>query len=109
MGKSMTPQRKAAIKETMHGIERYNRHEYLKAEDSFTRAIGEDPGYARAHLYLGNTLHKLGRQDEAAAQWKKAVIVEPDSDSAQKARQKLDGISSGIRSVTRSLEEWLRR
>ncbi|MBW7866524.1 MAG: tetratricopeptide repeat protein [Candidatus Hydrogenedentes bacterium] len=109
MGRSTTSQRKAAIKATMHGTERYNRHEYLKAEEAFMKALEEDPGYARAHLYLGNTLHKLGRQEEAAAQWKKAVIVEPDSESAEKARQKLDGISSGLRGATRNLEEWLRR
>lgn len=103
----VTSQRKAAIRCVQKGIAAYNTQKYTEAETHFRQAIAEDPVYARAHCYLGNTLHKLGSPEDAVLEWKKAVIVEPDSDSAAKAQGKLDKIAAHNQSITRSLEESL--
>jgi len=104
---AMPAQRKAAIHCVGKGKELYNTKRYDEAAELFRQAVAEDPGYARAHCYLGNALHKLGSPEEAVKEWKKAVIVEPDSDSAAKAQAKLDKIACQNREVTRSLEESL--
>lgn len=98
-------QRKAAIHLVGRGKDLYNTKRYSEAAEVFRQAIAEDPVYARAHCYLGNTLHQLGAPEEAVKEWKKAVIVEPDSDSAAKAQAKLDKIAAHNQQVTRSLEE----
>jgi tetratricopeptide (TPR) repeat protein len=102
-----TSQRKAATQLVKKGIDFYNTHRYIEACDFFREAIAQDPGYARAHCYLGNTLHKLGYPEEALFEWKKAVIVEPDSDAALKAQEKLDKIASRNAAVVRDLEDQL--
>ena len=104
---AVTSQRKAAIGCVKKGVEYYNSRRYTEAESEFRQAIAQDPGYARAHCYLGNALHKLGYPEEAVFEWKKAVIVEPDSDSATKAQGKLDKIAARNSAVVRSLEESL--
>jgi tetratricopeptide (TPR) repeat protein len=43
------------------------------------------PLSALVHLHLGLALYAEGQQDEAAAEWRKAVEVEPDSQSAVRA------------------------
>ena len=43
------------------------------------------PESALVHLHLGLALYADGRQDEAADEWRKAVEVEPDSQSAVRA------------------------
>ena len=43
------------------------------------------PENALVHLHLGLALYAEGRQDEAAGEWRKAVEVEPDSQSAVRA------------------------
>ena len=79
MGHDMTSQRKASIREVKMGTACYNARDYVGAEKYFRRALEQDPGYARAHYYLANTLHKLGVPEEAYEEWNKAVIVEPDN------------------------------
>ena len=102
-----TPQRKAAIHRVEKGIAAYNTRRYNDAENLFRQAIEQDPGYARAHCYLGNALHKLGAPEEAVLEWKKAVIVDPDSEAAAKAQAKLNKVSAHNTAVARSLEETL--
>ncbi len=102
-----TSQRKAAIHCVKRGVDLYNSRKYTEAEGLFRQAITQDPAYARAHCYLGNTLHKLGHPEDAVFEWKKAVIVEPDSESAIKAQGKLDRIAAHNTAIVRSLEEQL--
>ncbi len=104
---TVTPQRKAAIRCVEKGIAAYNSKKYIEAADQFRQAIAQDPVYARAHCNLGNTLHKLGTPEEAVVEWKKAVIVEPDSDSAAKAQAKLDKLAAHNAAISRTLEEGL--
>ena len=102
-----TSQRKAAIHRVEKGIAAYNTRKYNEAETLFRQAIEQDPGYSRAHCYLGNALHKLGAPEEAVIEWKKAVIVDPDSEAAAKAQAKLNKVTAHNTAVARSLEESL--
>jgi tetratricopeptide (TPR) repeat protein len=104
---AITSQRKAAIHCVKKGVDYYNTRRYTEAEDLFRQAIAQDPGYARAHCYLGNALHKQGYPEEAMIEWKKTVIVEPNSDSAIKAQGKLDKVAAHNSAIVRSLEERL--
>lgn len=60
----------------------------------FRKALAEDPSYGRAHYYLGNTLYQLNRQGEALECWQKTVLLDPASESAEKARRKIDMIDA---------------
>lgn len=82
--------RQAAIEAATRAIALYNTHAYAQAEPHFRAAIQKDATYARAHYGLGNTLAKLGRRAEARLAWKKAAEVEPGSDCAAKAQEKLN-------------------
>ena len=107
MGNEMTSQRKASIREVKMGTACYNARDYVGAEKCFRRALEQDPGYARAHYYLANTLHKLGLPEEAYEEWGKAVIVEPDSDTAEKAREKLASVGRQLRNTSQGLLDGL--
>lgn len=60
-------------------------HALKKAEqpdaalEAFERAIGADPGMAKAHFSRANTLHATGRLDEAIASFRRALELEPGS------------------------------
>lgn len=49
------------------------------AESGFKRAIDADPSYALAHHWYGEFLGVMGRYDEASAELKRALELEPDS------------------------------
>jgi tetratricopeptide (TPR) repeat protein len=88
-------ERKQAIELVKRAMAEYNAKQYPVAEEFFRRAIGKDPGYARAHTYLGNTLYKMKRYTDAMTSWQKAVEAEPSSDAAETARQKIRSVSKG--------------
>lgn len=81
--------RKQAIELVKRGMGEYNAKRYPDAEELFRRAVGKDAGYARAHAYLGNTLYKQKRLTDAVSAWNKAIEVEPSSDAADMAKEKL--------------------
>jgi tetratricopeptide (TPR) repeat protein len=63
------------------------------------------PDSALVHLHLGLALYAEGRQDEAAAEWRKAVEVEPDSESAVRAGDVLHpDMAPGLPSFFTTLE-----
>ncbi len=51
--------------------------DYERAIDYYRRSIAAHPT-AEAHTYLGWTLHFLGKLDEAVAECKRAIAVDPD-------------------------------
>ena len=102
-----SPQRKDAMRCVNQGKNSYNARNYLDAEKAFMQAISEDPGYARAHYYLGNTLHKLNRPEDAVIEWQRAINVDADSEVAAKAQKKLDMISAKNLEAIKRLEEGL--
>ncbi|MCE9590172.1 MAG: tetratricopeptide repeat protein [Planctomycetes bacterium] len=54
-----------------------DRAQYGEAVKLYQRAIRIRPGDAELHLLLGNDLEKLGRHQEAAAAWSKALRLAP--------------------------------
>ena len=63
------------------------------------------PRSALVHLHLGLALYAEGQQDEAAAEWRKAVEVEPDSQSAVRAADVLHpDMAPGLPSFFTALE-----
>lgn len=82
-------ERKRAIDLVKSGMKAFNNKSYHEAEELFRRAAGKDPGYGRAHAYLGNALYKQKRLTDAVTAWNKAIEVEPSSDAADLAREKL--------------------
>lgn len=87
--------RKQAIELVKRGMTKYNEKNYTEAEELFRRAVGKDAGYGRAHAYLGNTLYKLKRLTDAISCWNKAIEVEPNSDAADLAKEKLLSVNKG--------------
>ena len=63
------------------------------------------PDSALVHLHLGLALYAEGQEDEAAAEWRKAVEVEPDSESAVRAGDVLHpDMAPGLPSFFTTLE-----
>jgi tetratricopeptide (TPR) repeat protein len=63
------------------------------------------PESALVHLHLGLALYVEGQQDEAAAEWREAVEVEPDSQSAVRAGDVLHpDMAPGLPSFFTTLE-----
>jgi tetratricopeptide (TPR) repeat protein len=63
------------------------------------------PESALVHLHLGLALYAEGQQDEAAAEWRQAVEVEPDSQSAVRAGDVLHpDMAPGLPSFFSALE-----
>jgi tetratricopeptide (TPR) repeat protein len=93
--KSGTPSSggKYARKLTEEARHAYNEHRYDEAEELLRSAIVEDTNYALAYTYLGHTLYKKNRVEEAIRYWTKATMVDPDSEAAQKAQRKIQVIA----------------
>ena len=53
-------------------------HSSARATELFERVVKIDPSNAKAHFYLGRNLLQEGKRDEAIAEWKKAVEIDPD-------------------------------
>ena len=54
----------------------YDDQQFAKALESFRRAVGLDPGLAKAHDSLGLCYEALGRFDEAERSWQEAIRLE---------------------------------
>jgi predicted O-linked N-acetylglucosamine transferase (SPINDLY family) len=52
--------------------------DFAAAEARYREAIAAAPSYPRAHINLGNALHKLGRLEDAAASHRAALDFDPD-------------------------------
>lgn len=110
LGKSLlkppTPkERKKSIQYVKQGIDCYNRKRLKEAERYFRKALDRDPGYARAHLYLGNALYKMGKAPAGIKAWVKAVRAEPGSRAAETARAKLEHLGYGENGVQYKIKE----
>jgi type IV pilus biogenesis/stability protein PilW len=60
------------------------------AVQAYERAVSINPNYALGFLALGTAYQKMGRKDEAIAQFKKVVALAPDTPEAQRARQEIE-------------------
>ena len=68
----------------------YNDKHYERAEEVFRMSLMFDDRNPWAFTYLGHTLYKLGRRNEALASWRRAIKVNPKSKAAEKARGQID-------------------
>ena len=90
------------------GRKAYNEKRYSEAEGYLLRALEYDERLAWAHCFLGHTAYQLGRLEEAATHWHRTVVTDPQSSAAEKAKQKLDGLSAKRRQVLDELEMHVR-
>jgi tetratricopeptide (TPR) repeat protein len=84
---------KYAVHNVKMGIKYYNVRNYAKAVEHFSAALKYDDAYSRAYYYLGNAYYKMRRMTDALCNWRLAIESEPDSDSADKARDKLGSVN----------------
>jgi TolB-like protein/Tfp pilus assembly protein PilF len=63
----------------------YHDWDWAAAEKEFVTAIALNPGYATAHQWYGNFMAVLGRFDESAAAFGKAIALDPLSPLKQAA------------------------
>lgn len=96
---------KAASRLVDDGRLAYNGGHYGQAEDYFRRALIEDHTYTWAYTYLGHSLYKQGRRDEAVVEWERAIKCDPDSDAANKARRKIQHVEKSKYRTAQELEE----
>jgi tetratricopeptide (TPR) repeat protein len=68
---------------TSLGHLRLHEFNWRAAEQEFTRAIELNPSYAAAHYYYGNLLAALGRTDEAVAEGRRVLEIDPMSANAR--------------------------
>ncbi len=87
--KPVTVDRRAAQSYVNRGVQAFNARQYSKAEHLFSQGVECDPHYGRAHLYLGNTYYKSNRVIDAIGAWERAISVEPGSEAAAAAEEKL--------------------
>ncbi|NLV44304.1 MAG: tetratricopeptide repeat protein [Candidatus Hydrogenedentes bacterium] len=105
----LTDRRKAAIRSLNDGIRLYNGKRFSEALRAFEESVEYDPQYGRAHLYYGNAQYKLRNYEEALASWQCVIRIEPNSDIAEKAREKLERIQSKEKQTVREMTEHLRQ
>lgn len=98
---------KIARKLTEEARHAYNEHHYESAEELLRTAIVEDSKYALALTYLGHTLYKQDKLEEAVRYWTKATIAQPDSDAAQRAQRKITMVTKKHVQVSTWLAEYM--
>jgi Flp pilus assembly protein TadD len=62
------------------------------AVDELTLVLAEHPSFLDARVRLGAILHRMGRRDEAIAEWRRCLELDPKD---RRARAYL--VSAGIR------------
>ena len=68
------------------GHAHFHEYEWADAEREFQRSIALNPNYPAAHFYYANYLVAMGRYEEALAEAKKALALDPVSLTAQTKR-----------------------
>lgn len=80
---------KQAARHLENGREYYNKKRYKKALKYFQKAAATDGRYGLAYYYLGLALYKTDRPKGARSAWRRAIDVDPESEAADRAREKL--------------------
>ena len=105
----LTDHRKDSMDLVNDGVKLYNAKKYNEALKAFRTATEYDSTYARAYVYLGNTLYKLADHSEALRMWQHAIALDPLSDAAGKARVKVERVKSQNEMAIRDLHEGLKK
>lgn len=70
-----------------NGYVYFSQGDYAKALDSYQKALEMDPQFVDARYWLGKTLEKMGRFEEAVKEWRMVLIMAPrHRDAFQKWR-----------------------
>jgi tetratricopeptide (TPR) repeat protein len=101
--------RKEARKLLEQGREAYNAKNDAVAEEKFREAMMADDTWALAYTYLGNALYRQGRTNEALSNWRRAVVIEPDSEGAARAQRKLQRLARKKKAMNSWLDDRLDR
>jgi len=81
-----------AVSYTKLGIQADRSGNPVHAIAYYKQALVSDESYADAYLFLGDSLRKMRRDDEALVAWGRAVQVGGGSEAASVARQKAAGV-----------------
>jgi tetratricopeptide (TPR) repeat protein len=73
----MSPASSAGRADNDEGVGHYKQGHWDVSEGHFRKAVKADPNLAEAHYNLGLTLDKMGKHDEATAEFKKAAELAP--------------------------------
>ncbi|TLY36265.1 MAG: tetratricopeptide repeat protein [Nitrospirae bacterium] len=73
----MSPAGSAGRTDNDEGVGHYKQGHWDVAEGHFRKAMKADPNLAEAHYNLGLALDKMGKHDEATAEFKKAAELAP--------------------------------
>jgi len=73
----MSPASSAGRMVNDEGVGHYQQGHWDVSEGYFRKAIKADPNLAEAHYNLGLTLDKMGKHEEATAEFKKAAELVP--------------------------------
>ncbi len=76
------------------GLLRYNNSDYTGAISAFERAVILEPQYLNAHFLLGQSYQKVGRIEDARAQFDAIAKVLPDNQDVKDALNGLSGSSA---------------
>lgn len=98
---------KTARKLTEEARYAYNEHRYDAAEELLRTAIVEDAKYALAYTYLGHTLYKQKKVEEAVRYWTKATVIDPDSEAARRAQRKITMAGKKHKQLNSWLNEYM--
>jgi tetratricopeptide (TPR) repeat protein len=63
----------------------YKEGDYIPAADCFRRELALNPSYSDANMFLGQTLHHLGRDEEATVYLRQAIALDSRSELAYRA------------------------
>lgn len=97
---------KAAVDEFDKGLEDYNKgfeKNYRASVARFEKALGLDPTYSQAALYLGRAHNALFEQDKAKHYFEKAIQIDPDY---SEARSSYGGMLLDIGNVDESIRQF---
>lgn len=95
---------KQAARSLESGREYYNKKKYKKALKHFQKAAAIDGRYGLAYYYLGLAMYKTDRLRGARAAWQRAIDVDPESEAADRAREKLGNDKLGVRRKVKVME-----
>ena len=67
---------KKAKKLYKKAINKFNKHEYLKALDYFDRVIKKEPGFIKPHLYKASAYYELKQYENSEQEYKKVLEID---------------------------------
>lgn len=79
------------------GIIAYEEEDLKRAEHLLGKAVKKDPGFARAHYYLGLVHRDRLKDERAKAAFRRVIELAPGSTLAERASSKLQVLSGDIR------------